>query len=203
MPAVYTIGHSKHTIEVFVELLTRNGVQAVADVRSQPFSRFNPQFNRERLRESLAAIGIGYEFLGAELGARAADPDCYNGDRVDYELLAGSDSFRRGIARVAAAATERRTALVCAEKDPLTCHRAILLCPPLRELGIDARHILADGRIETDDAARERLLTEVGLGSGDLFHSPAERLREAYRRRGAAIAYERKPGAQRPRPTRG
>jgi uncharacterized protein (DUF488 family) len=194
---VYTIGHSNHPIDVFVELLTRHGVQEVADVRSQPHSRFNPQYNRERLRASLGEAGIDYAFLGAELGARASDPECYVGDKVDYELLARSAPFRRGVERVAAAARERRVALLCAERDPLTCHRAILVCPHLQALGIDARHIREDGRIESGEAAVARLLAEEALGDGDLFASRAELVNEAHRRRGVRIAYARKPKAAR------
>ena len=197
MPAIHTIGHSNHPIDVFVELLKRHGIEQIADVRSQPHSRFNPQFNRERLSASLRAAGIDYEPMGAELGARATDPECYVGDKVDYELLARSEAFRSGVARLAAAASERRIALLCAEKDPLACHRTILVCPHLEALGLDARHIREDGRIETGEAALERLLAEEDLRNHDLFRSRAELAAEAYRRRGARIAYERKPRSTR------
>lgn len=192
MRALYTVGHSNHAIEKFVALLTAHAVEVVADVRSQPYSRFNPQFKRERLRASLESAGIGYEFLGAELGARATDPTFYLDGKVDYALLAAGEPFRRGIERVAALASERAVALLCAERDPLTCHRTILVCPALVVRGFEPRHILADGGIETHAAALERLVAEEGVGQPDLFAGAEQQIAEAQRRRGRDIAYERK-----------
>ncbi len=97
---IYTIGHSTHTIEAFLELLRKHGVTAVADVRSAPFSRFNPQFNKDTLQGTLAAHGIKYVFLGRELGARSDDPACYENGRVQYARLARAASFHSGLDRV-------------------------------------------------------------------------------------------------------
>jgi uncharacterized protein (DUF488 family) len=189
MRELYTIGHSNHAIDKFVALLAAHGIETVADVRSQPYSRFNPQFKRDALRASLAAAGIGYEFLGAELGARASDPACYVDGKVDYALLAASEPFRRGIERVAALAGAGKIALLCAERDPLTCHRTILVCPELVARGFEPRHILADGGLETHAAALERLVAELGIGGPDLFDDTERLVAEAQRRRGRQIAY--------------
>lgn len=100
---ILTIGHSNHPIERFVTLLQQQRASAVADVRSTPYSRFNPQFGRERLRDALASAGIHYVFLGEELGARSADPACYDAEgRVSYAKLAATELFRRGLERLQA-----------------------------------------------------------------------------------------------------
>ncbi|HEX5045821.1 MAG TPA: DUF488 domain-containing protein [Gammaproteobacteria bacterium] len=196
MREIYTIGHSNHPIEKLVALLAQHGVELVADVRSHPASRFNPQFNRERLRASLAAAGVDYELLGRELGARSTDDGVYVDGKVDYDRLARTTPFREGIVRVSAAAATRRVALLCAEKDPIGCHRAILVCPALAARGFAPLHIHSDGRLETDAELGERLLAELGLAEGDLFRDRAALLAEAYRRRGRELGYERRPGTE-------
>ena len=191
MPHVFTLGHSNHPIEKFVALLGAHGVRLVADVRSQPYSRFQPQFRREPLRAALAAAGIDYSFTGRELGARAEDPACYVDGKVDYDLLAATSEFAAGLERVATAASERPTALLCAERDPLTCHRTILVCRHLAERDIGARHILRDGNVEEGADAIARLIAEEELDDGDLFRNRAATIAEAYRRRGRKIAYSK------------
>ena len=191
--AVYTLGHSNHAIERFVELLAANGVEVVADVRSQPYSRFHPQYRRDSLRAHLAAAGLGYEFLGRELGARSDDDACYVDGKVDYGLLAATASFRAGIERLVELAAARRVALVCAERDPLTCHRTILVAHALEARGIAARHIHADGRIETHADASARLVREeLGEGADDLFREGAAAIGDAFTQRARKIAYARK-----------
>lgn len=189
---VYTIGHSTHSIEKVIELLTAYGVTAVADVRSHPYSRFNPQFNRENLRADLKTAGISYAFLGRELGARSEDLTCYVDGTVQYDLLARTDLFQEGLTRVAEGARSHRIALMCAEKDPLTCHRAILVCRHLSTRGIAAQHILEDGRLESHNEALTRLLAELGFAGPDLFRSRNDLIVEAYDRRGKQIAYTEK-----------
>jgi uncharacterized protein (DUF488 family) len=186
---VYTIGHSTHEIEAFVGLLARHEIEAIADVRSSPFSRYNGQFNRPALEASLKAAGIGYVFLGEELGARRGEAECYRDDRVDYERVAATAAFRRGLERLADGASRMRIATLCAEHDPLTCHRTILIARHLAPLVDDVRHVLRDGTIETQAEAEQRLLRECGLDVPDLFTPPEERLVDAYRRRAAEIAY--------------
>jgi uncharacterized protein (DUF488 family) len=188
---IYTIGHSNHPIDKLIGLLTSRGVNLVADVRSHPVSRFNPQYNRDNLRASLAAAGIDYELLGGELGARSNDHSVYVDGKVDYERLARTPAFQRGIARVTETAATRCVALMCAERDPIGCHRAILVCPPLASRGLAPLHIHADGRLETDAELGERLLAELGLAAADLFHNRSALLAEAYRRRGRELGYER------------
>src|SRR5262249_48596390 len=124
---MHTIGHSNHPIQDFLDLLRRHGITAVADVRSTPYSRFNPQFRRAKLQASLAEVGIQYVFLGAELGARSQDPSCYDADgRVSYARLAKTELFRSGIERLITGSSQYRISIMCAEREPLECHRTIL-----------------------------------------------------------------------------
>jgi uncharacterized protein (DUF488 family) len=154
---LYTVGHSNHPIDKFLDLLTGTGISAVADVRSQPFSRRFPQFNKERLAASLSERGIAYVFLGKELGARSDDESCYEDGRVQYPRLAATPLFKQGIDRVLTGAEKFRVALMCAEKEPLDCHRTLLVSRALERRGASIAHILADGGVETHGEAMMRL----------------------------------------------
>jgi uncharacterized protein (DUF488 family) len=186
---VFTIGHSTHSLEAFVALLKQHGVTALADVRSAPFSRFNPQFNKDALARELEVRGIQYIFLGRELGARSGDRSCYENGRVQYRLLARTEQFKQGLERVMFGAGERCIALMCAEKEPLECHRTLLVARALDEQGVDVAHVLGDGRIESHRDAMERLLAVTGLPIEDLFRSRAELIAEGLARQEKKVAY--------------
>jgi uncharacterized protein (DUF488 family) len=188
-PTVLTIGHSTHPIGAFLDLLARHGVTAVADVRSSPFSRFNPQYNRDALTRSLKAAGIAYVFLGDALGARADDPSCYVNGRVQYDRLARRPAFLDGIARVKNGAQKRRIALMCAEREPLDCHRTLLVARALAAEGVCVAHILGDGALEPHAAAMDRLIDVTGLPRNDLFRSRDEIAAEALRIQEQRVAY--------------
>lgn len=190
---VFTVGHSTHSSEWLKRLLLQHGITAIADVRSQPYSRANPQFNREPLKDALKVIGISYVFLGRELGARTDDSNCYVEGKVQYERLAKTHLFQHGLTRVINGTNRYRIALLCAEKDPLTCHRTILVVRHLVARGLRAAHILEDGRLEHHEDAIERLLKEIGLGERDFFKPREVLLDEAYARRESEIAYVEKP----------
>ena len=187
--AIWTVGHSTHPVERLIGILQQHGVTAVADVRSQPYSRVNAQFNREAFRDALRRAGLAYVFLGAELGARASDPTVYVEGRVEYGRLARTAPFLEGIARLRRGVGTHRIAILCAEKDPLRCHRGILISRHLAEVGIVVRHILSNGTSESHDEALARLLSEVGLGDSDLFQRREDLVALAYGRRGNEIAY--------------
>ena len=200
---ILTIGHSNHALDAFLALLQRHGVTAVADVRTAPYSRYTPQFNYDALRDALEALGIDYVFLGGELGGRPADRSCYDADgRVLYERVAETDAFDDGLRAVTHLAERGRVALMCSEKEPLDCHRTLLVSRALSERGTAVAHVLADGALEGHDAAMDRLVDEdrregdLSLyPNGDMFRTRDEVLAEAVSRRARKVAYKSEPTA--------
>lgn len=191
---LHTIGHSTHPVEDCIALLQQHGIEVVCDVRSSPYSRYNPQYNRENLIPELKSAGIKYVFLGGELGPRSEDPACYEDGQVSYRQLARTALFQEGLRRLREGMKRYRVSLLCAEKDPLTCHRTILICRELRAEA-DIRHILADGDIETQARLEARLLQTYTSNQMDLFETEADQMRRAYDAQAKKIAYA-KPESQ-------
>jgi uncharacterized protein (DUF488 family) len=188
MPELFTIGHSTQSWEQFLDHLARHHIDAVGDVRSSPYSARLPQFNREILERALKLASIHYVFLGDELGARRSERECYVDSSARYDRIARTPAFHSGLERVRKGVTGFRLALMCAEKDPLECHRTILVCRELRN-EFDIRHILDDGNLENQVQAEARLLAEERVPSEDFFISREELIARAYDRRGEKIAY--------------
>jgi uncharacterized protein (DUF488 family) len=192
---LFTIGHSSHTIEVFLGLLARHGIEAVADVRSHPHSGRFPQFSKQPLVARLGQQGIRHVFLGQELGARREEAECYVDGAARYDLIAGLPAFRAGLERLIEGAARMRIALLCAEKDPLTCHRAILVSRHLKNMGLDVAHILDDGSLESHTDAEQRLMLEERFvpGQADIFGGTddTQALTAAYGKRGKKLCYKK------------
>lgn len=186
---VMTIGHSNHALEAFMSLLERHRVTAIADVRSTPYSKFAPQYRKESIRASLRERGISYAFLGTELGGRSSDRTCYQDGRVVYKRLAQTRAFGEGLERTLRGAQSERIALMCTEKDPLDCHRTLLVARALVDLDVDVDHILATGEVETHHDSMMRLLDKVGFEQLDLFIPLDERIRVAAQLQETRIAY--------------
>jgi uncharacterized protein (DUF488 family) len=166
---LFSIGHSNHPIGHFVALLQGADVKLLADVRSYPKSRYAPQFNREALEQSLPASGIEYLWFGNELGGMAREKI----SRADFE---------HGLGNLYDASVRQTTAMMCAERDPLDCHRWLWLSREFTARGIKVSHILANGKVESQRETENRLLEAEGLAEEDFF-SREERLRDAYRAR--------------------
>jgi uncharacterized protein (DUF488 family) len=197
MREVFTIGHSNHTLEHFVSLLTTHRISAVADVRSSPYSDYAPQFNRELLQQKLQDAHIEYVFLGRELGARRVEESCYVDGQARYDAIRNLPAFRKGLDRVLEGVEQYRVALLCAEADPLACHRTILICPALKALRPDLKinHILGDGTLESHDEAERRLVKLHKLQPelfGDLT-STSGLIARAYEIQAQRIAYKKVP----------
>ncbi len=158
-PCLYSIGHSNHDAQVFLDLLARHGIQAVADVRSQPYSKYADQFNSEPLKHLLSAAGVSYVFLGKELGGRPDGDTFYDGEgHVRYDRVAESPLFLQGIERLEQGAEQYRVAMMCSEENPCDCHRFLLVARVLENRGLAVQHIRGDGRLQTnDEIRRERL----------------------------------------------
>jgi uncharacterized protein (DUF488 family) len=196
MNTLFTIGHSTHEKKVFLDLLKLHKVQAIADVRSQPYSSRFPQYGKEALEQSLKENHIRYVFLGKELGARRTEDCCYVEGQAKYELVAKTSAFSRGIERVLCGLSKYRLALLCTERDPLTCHRTVLVCKHLRGKGFDIKHILADGTLESQEELETRMLKALGKNQPSLFASREETIEQAYEEQGGRIAYRQDPNSK-------
>ncbi len=196
---ILTVGHSNHDLEFFIELLCKHRVTALADVRSTPYSRFNPQFNRNRLAERLKVSRIGYVYLGRELGGRSDDRSSYENGHISYDHLASTSRFRDGMDRLLRGAEKYRIALMCAEKEPLDCHRTLLVGHQLDRLGVNVAHILSDGPLEAHAGAMDRLLKKFHLGDDDLFNPVEpreERIRKAIERQAREVGHSIDSGSE-------
>jgi uncharacterized protein (DUF488 family) len=187
-----TIGHSNQPAEHFMALLRNSGITMIADVRSVPFSRRFPWFSGKALSPRLAGAGIAYLALGDALGGRPRDRELYCEGVADYERMAAEPEFCAGLEQVGAAAKRHRVCLMCAEREPLDCHRCLLVGRALTERGLKLGHILVDGTIEPHTATEERLLARAGTPD-DLFADRKARLATAYRHRACAAAARLKP----------
>ena len=158
VPGLFTIGHSNQTLDDFLDLLQRQGIEVVADVRTVPWSRYVPHFNAKPLAAALARRRVHYLSLGRELGGRPESDEFYDEQgHVRYSRLAASPAFQEGIDRVLSGAASHRIALLCSEENPSRCHRHLLIGRVLRDRGVEVSHIRGDGQLETeaDLAARE------------------------------------------------
>ncbi len=155
---IFTIGHSNHSLEQFLDLLNQHQITALGDVRSHPYSRYLPHFNQDSLKESLKKNKISYVFLGEDLGARTNNLSCYINGKAVYELIANTAQFKQGLERIYQGSKQYKIALMCAEQDPITCHRAILVCRHLQHKGLEIQHILKNGELENHSDLEQRLL---------------------------------------------
>jgi uncharacterized protein (DUF488 family) len=192
---IKTIGHSNHPIGRFVDLLKSGGVEAVVDVRSTPYSRRFPQFGRERLAQSLSAAGILYRYEGAALGglparSRSGFAAAKAGKPATYDEIAQRPEFKEALDRLVAGSADATLCLMCAEKEPLDCHRTVLVSRRLAERGAAIEHLLADGRHKPHAVLEEELLVAGGDGAPDLFTSAedrSQRLARAWQKRERAM----------------
>ena len=148
MTTIYSIGHSNHEIAAFIALLRQHGIALLADVRSQPYSRYAPHFNRETLARTLEAHGIAYRHLGDALGGRPPGDEFLLADgSVDYEGLRDSEDFEQALDELIDLAREQATAMMCSEGDHHHCHRNLLITPALLARAVTVLHVQPDGRL--------------------------------------------------------
>ena len=156
---LFTIGHSVLDFKTFLAALLKFEVKLLADVRSNPRSLRSPDFSQPEFEQYLREAGIRYLFLGEELGGRPNDPKAYRSDGlVNYQARRKSFAFRAGIERVLKELEQNALVLMCAEEDPLNCHRFLMICPELVAAGIEPLHIRKGAILETQTAAEDDLL---------------------------------------------
>jgi uncharacterized protein (DUF488 family) len=148
---LFTIGHSRHMAEHFLSLLRMHAIERLVDVRSQPYSKWAPHFDKAALSRLLDEHGIAYTFLGQQLGGRPENHAFYRKDgTVDYARRASAPDFVDGISRLIELSGDRQTAILCAEEDPGRCHRRLLIAPVLAHSNVAVVHVRGDGRLEPE-----------------------------------------------------
>lgn len=195
----FTIGHSTYESETFVKLLKLNSIEWLVDVRSVPYSQYNPQYNKENIKVFLENNRISYIFMGDLLGARYSNPELFFPDKeiVDFNKVRRTNEFKRGIEVVINGLKEgHKICLMCSEKDPFECHRFVLVSYSLAKKGIDVKHILENGDVMFNEALEERLLSKykIEYGNPTLFDSTKTKeaaIEEGYEKRNRDIGYIR------------
>ena len=186
---IFTVGHSTLTYESFLELVRSVNINAIADVRTSPYSRRYSHFDRETLKERLSKHGISYVYLGKELGGRPEHDALYRDGVADYERMALLPSFEKGIKRVIDGAGKYQIAMMCSEHDPLMCHRCLLVGRALSKRGQTVQHLLTSGRVLDQSEIEEQLLRFSGRQTKDMFASRDEEISSAYRDQARKVAF--------------
>lgn len=198
MGLLYTIGHSQHDFEYFSDLLKKYDINYLLDVRSVPYSRYAETYNKEQLSGLLSAKGINYSFMGKYFGARPDNLELYNEEGyLDFEKVSHSDLFIKGMQNVSLGLNRgNNIVLMCTEKDPIDCHRAIMVARSFYRNGIDVMHILPDGNLQTQQELDERLLdkyfpdrAQLSIFNFNNIVDDEENIKLAYRKRNKEIGY--------------
>jgi uncharacterized protein (DUF488 family) len=190
MKDLYTIGYAAFSnIESFISALKINNIEVIADVRSIPKSSYKPEFSKDCLEKQLKINNIKYVFLGDNCGARIDDPTCYINGQVSYDKIKETAGFKHGLERILNGLNKYVISLLCAEKDPIFCHRDILVCRNLKPYGINIQHIISEKIIELNSRTENRLLKQFKLDVDDFFMSYEDRLNLAYDQQGNKIAF--------------
>ena len=198
MGLLYTIGHSQHTFEYFCKLLNSYNINYILDVRSTPYSNYAKIYNSENLRVLLLYKNISYSYMGKYFGARPRNIELYSKEGyLDFEKVAQSDVFIKGMKNVILGLSRgNNIALMCTEKDPIDCHRAILVARAFTINGINVTHILPDGSLQTQKELDKRLLdmyfpdrTHLSFFNFCNIANEEEILKLAYRKRNKKIGY--------------
>jgi uncharacterized protein (DUF488 family) len=197
LPIIYTVGHSNHSLEYFLELLDTHQIQCVADVRSVPASRYNPQYNQVPLKAALKCHGKLYLSFCAEFGARSEDKAVLDEQGiVDFQKAVQTVDFLRGVERLKQGLSKQyRIVLMCSEAEPFDCHRFAMLAVALQRTGISVLHILKDKTLLTNEALETTLLKKYRkkLPQPSFFDpdiSVETQLKAAYRLRNIDIGYQ-------------
>ncbi|MDC7683787.1 DUF488 domain-containing protein [Asticcacaulis sp. BYS171W] len=185
---LFSIGHSNHEIGRFIDLLKQADVTAIADVRTQPWSRHAADYNSDTLKARLKAEGIAYVYLGKELGGRPERRLMCEGV-ADYEAMAREESFHSGLTRLVGGAQTYRVAMMCSEQHPLDCHRCLLVGRALLREDVDTQHILPDGAQITQTEVETQLLLMANKTQDDLFADADTLLAHAYAQRARKVAF--------------
>jgi uncharacterized protein (DUF488 family) len=187
--AIFTIGHSNLEISDFINLLLANKIELLVDVRSAPYSKLYPHFNRNPLEVSLTKNSIKYIFLGDSVGGRSNNIKDYSKGRVVYKKIAEKKEYISSINTIIQNSSKYKIVLMCSEKEPLECHRTLLISRSIEAHMVKILHIHRDGQIESQSEGIQRLLKIWKLDSPNLFGEDAERIDEAFTKQESKYAY--------------
>ena len=186
---IFTIGHSNLDIIEFIKLLSTNQIELVVDVRSAPYSKLYPHFNRNALEVSLMKNFIKYLFLCDSLGGRSNNVNDFSKGRIVYKKIAEKEEYKSSINKIILNSSKYKIALMCSEKEPLECHRTLLIARSIENQMVKVLHIQRDGQIESQIEAVQRLLKIWKLDTPNLFGDDVERIDEAFARQESKHAY--------------
>jgi uncharacterized protein (DUF488 family) len=192
---VFTIGHSNHKIEDFINLLQKFDINCLIDVRSAPYSRIAPQYNKPVLSPTLKRHNIIYMHFEKEFGARQTKPSLLDEDgHVDFDKVRASDEFEQGVQRLKhGLELDYNIALMCSEADPFDCHRFSMISYQLVKEGLQVKHILPDGNLVENTDLEDQLLKKYDkkLPQTTLFETVTRetQIEIAYRLRGKDVAF--------------
>ncbi len=191
---LFTIGHSSHTIEEFINILKKFDIDYLCDVRSTPYSKFMPLYNKENLKKNLEGVNIKYIFLGKELGARRTEQEVLTDGVVDFNKLSNDETFLKGINRIIKGLEQYNLVIMCTEKNPIDCHRTILIAKKFSEMGIEVNHINFDGNLISQKEIEVKLIENYFPDRNQInifeINNEIDYLKEAYRLAGKAIGYK-------------
>ncbi len=191
----FTVGYGNYPIDRFITFLQNINIDLIIDVRSSPYSRFNPHFNRENLENSLNRSDIGYRYLGDKIGGRYTDPGLlYPDGTVNYRKVQNTEKFQEGITDVLSIISSgKKLALMCAEKEPERCHRFALISPVLQAKGISVIHVRPEGKLQTNEELEHELVKPVGDSKQTtIIDDPVDQIEIMYEKQNKKIAYKGK-----------
>lgn len=193
MKEIFTIGYVSYQPQEMIDVLHSFGISCLIDVRSNPHSAYYTQYNKEEFSGTLKQGGILYRNYWLEFGARQEDPRYFAKEGyLDFSVFTRSDQFQQGVRKIEQGMQMGyRFALMCAEKDPMTCHRAIMIGKALKEQGFTVKHILYPAQIETQEEMEQR-----GLGDQLSFFSDEQRIEEFYQAQNKKIGYRPDSGKE-------
>jgi uncharacterized protein (DUF488 family) len=177
---IRTIGYAGHTRDSLLARLKIEHVTAVADIRTYKNSSYWTAFDSDSFGSFLRDNGIAYVFLGDQLGGKPRNPALYPDGKLDYERMAATDGFQAGLDRLERGASKFELCIMCAEKDPMDCHRGLIVAPEMQKRGMDFRHLLADGSSEPHAETEARMIAATNTDGPDLFADPSDTLYRAY-----------------------
>lgn len=196
---IFTIGHSNYSIDRFLDMLKFHNINCIVDIRGTPYSKYNVQYNKETISQTLTRKGYVYIYMGKEFAAQRGDKSLYTEEGyADFEKVVYDKDFLNGINRLKVGCRKGyRIALMGAKQDPISCHRCILLGRALKEHGFNVEHILDDYTLASQEELEKRLLKKYYAG-GDQINfdryleadlSEEDLIRECYRKGNKEIGY--------------